>query len=467
MARDRRCRGRWGGVVAATLAAVFAAAVPATARDDGPDEIAPATDGRGGVHRWRGADGLEFLYRLPRQARERTPWTMTVILHGSNLSKGWGFANHRWESFRPHDLVVSPDGTTPNGQGGHNFFGEAKDVKRLKALIEEMKEALPIERVLLYGHSQGSFFALHLAGSEPNLVQGVVAHASGLWTWTPTGPRAHHQAICFMHGTRDPVVHYGQSVGGYEALKKARYPLLRLRSLEGWNHWPAEHNGAVPHTSQQLAWCDAVTATDPNRVERALDLLAEANQPGEHDFAALYDAASRIAERSDLPEPLRARAGALRDKVAALAERHAKALGTFPTDLEPDGKAWMGHLGLFLRHFAGTPACEALRERLGSELDGQQKRLAKAWKAWWKAREDDDVPEAFDAGARILRDGFLTPEGTDPDLRKTMDGWAKDAKGYKLPRKAVAAYQALVGDLDKGMKNAWKDYEKVNSTFPK
>lgn len=453
------------GVFLLGLVAVLSDGTSSYAKDDGPKEAEPTVDGKDEVLAWKTKDGLEYHYRLPREGRDQKPWTMTVILHGSNLDKRWGFANHSWKEFRPYDLVVSPDGTTPNGNGGFNSLGEAKDVKRVEALIEEIKKALPVERVLLYGHSQGSFFALHYAGAKPDDVQGVVAHASGIWTWTQGGPKSHHQAICFMHGTRDPVVPYGQSLGGYDALKKARYPILRMRSLEGWNHWPAEHNGPVPHTSQQLAWCDAMTGTDPARLERSLDVLADVKDPGQHDFAGLWSAASRVAELEDAPEDLRKKAADLKAKVEALAAKHVEALGAIPDDLAPDGKPWMGHLGLFLRHFDDVPACAELRERFAKVLEARDKKLSKAWGQWWKARKGNDNADAFDAGLVILGEGFLTVAGTDPDITKAMDEWASDAKGNKLSRKATKAWKDVAKALEKGLKDAWKDFEKVNRRF--
>jgi len=439
--------------------------VLALAKDDGPKEAEPTVDGKDEMLAWKTKDGLEYYYRLPRECRDEKPWTMTVILHGSNLDRRWGFANHSWKEFRPHDLVVSPDGTTPNGNGGFNSLGEAKDVKRLEALIEEIKKTLPVERVLLYGHSQGSFFALHYAGAKPDDIEGVVAHASGLWTWTQGGPKSHHQAICFMHGTRDPVVPYGQSLGGYEALQKARYPTVRMRSLEGWNHWPAEHNGPVPHTSQQLAWCDAMTSTDPVRLERSLDVLADVKDPGQHDFAGLWRAASRIAALDDVPEALRTKAADLKAKVEALATKHVEAMGAVPDDLAPDGKPWMGHMGLFLRHFDDVPACAELRERFAKVLEARDKKLGKAWSDWWKARKAGDAADGFDAGLTILGEGFLTVAGTDPDVTKAMKEWAEDPKGNKLSRKTTKAWKDLRGDLEKGLEDAWKDFEKVNRRF--
>ena len=151
------------------------------------------------------ADGLVYAWRAPKHYDAERGVGLTLILHGSNLSHGWGFANHDKATFRPDDLVVVPDGTTSNGKGGFNFLGDAKDVKRLRALLEEVKKAVKVRATYVYGHSQGSFFALYYAGEEPTDVDGVVAHASGVWNFTKlakaghqcTGKKAfHHVAPC-------------------------------------------------------------------------------------------------------------------------------------------------------------------------------------------------------------------------------------------------------------------------------
>ena len=105
------------------------------------------------------------------------------------------------------------------------------------------------------------------------------------------------------------------------------------------------------------------------------------------------------------------------------------------------------------------------RERLRKDLEPRQKAVDKAFGAWWRARRKDDVGDAFAAGLDILAEGFLTVEGTDPDIRKAMDAWAAEAREHKLPRKTTRAYADLVKRLDKGLGDAWKDFEKAERTF--
>ena len=193
------------------LTALLLVAAAAWAGDDVKDKE-PGPKAKGKVYSWKAKDGLVYRYYIPKKYDPEKGANLTFILHGSNLSAGWGFWNHKAGQFRPDDIVVSPDGTTPNGSGGFNFMGRPKDAKRLHALHEELKKLFKIQATFLYGHSQGSFFSFFYAGQYPEDVQGVVGHASGVWAQTQGPRKAHHQAIVLMHGTQDPVVPYGQSV---------------------------------------------------------------------------------------------------------------------------------------------------------------------------------------------------------------------------------------------------------------
>lgn len=433
-----------------------------------PEEVrqaAPAEARPGVVHEWQSKDGLAFQYRLPKDRDADAPVTLTVILHGSNLDRRWGFANHRPETFRPHDLVLCPDGTTPNGSGGFNFLGEDDDVERLHRLLEEIGDALPIAATYLYGHSQGSFFALHYAGARPDEVAGVVAHASGLWTWTRTGRDGHRQAIVLMHGSQDPVVPYGQSVGAFEALRAKKYPLLRLRTLEGWNHWPAEHNldvgnVAIPHASQQLAWCEGMTTDDPARLELAFDTLADVVGEERHDYAALHAVASRVAARDDLPAPLLARAARARDEVEKVAALHAAELPRGPK-LEFDGKPWIGHLPLFLRAYGGVPAADELHDALEKTLEKHADAAAKHLRIYWQERNKGDVAAAFAAGVAALDDAFLASATEDRELLAQLEQWADDAKGLKLDKRSMKTWNATASKLQKAREAGAKAFDAI------
>lgn len=410
------------------------------------------------------AKGLAFTWRAPRRYDPEKGAGLTLILHGSNLTRHWGFANHDKSTFRPDDVVVCPDGTTPNGQGGFNFLGQPKDAERLHGLIEEVKRVFRVRGTYLYGHSQGSFFALYYAGERPEDVDGVVAHASGMWNGTRLGKEGHRQAIVLMHGTQDPVVPYAQSVGALPAFLEAGYQRVRLRPLEGWNHWPAEHNaaGGTPHTSQQLAWVEGMTTTDPDRLAACLEVLADVKDKTEHDWAGLSSLARRAASAPFATEATKARGEKAAGVVDALGRRQVEALAAVKPGAAADGRPWMAHLPLVLRQFAGVPACEGLAAAWKETLERHRERGVANLRKYFSARAKDPAG-AFESGVAAVEEGFLWCEVQDADLRATLAGWQKDAKKWKLSKKALKAYDVVKG-LDEAWKDGWKAYADVCRT---
>ncbi len=440
--------------------ALLVAAPPATAADIKEKEIGPKAKGK--LYEWHSEDGLAYHYRLPKDYDPEEGANLTVILHGSNLTRGWGFANHVWKTFRPDDIVVSPDGTTSNGRNGFNFLGERKDAKRFHTFLNELKQVLKIQKTYLYGHSQGSFFALYYAGEYPEDVDGIVAHASGVWTWTQQGPKGHHQAIVLMHGTQDPVVPYPQSVGGFTSYQEKKYPLLRLRSLENWNHWPAEENGPVPHTSQQLTWCEGMTTDDPKRLEACLAYLMDNKSKERHDYAGLRSVANRIAEMENAPEKLRKEAAKARTAVDALAAAHVAAL-EIPDKAKFDGEAWIGHLPVFLRSFQGVPSADVVAEEWEKVLAKHQKDGVKHLRKFWPAMRKGDIKDAFSEGLEAIEKGFLYYECWDREFLGALAKWRKEADDHKLSKRDLKKYDQLIKEFEKAREDGYKAFDRINS----
>lgn len=455
----------------AAVLALLAGAPPAGA--DGPPEKAPSPKAKGTRYAWKTADGLAYHYRVPKGYDPETGAGLTLILHGSNLDRRWGFANHSDKTFRPDDIVVSPDGTTSNGRGGFNFLGEKKDAKRLHALIEELKAVFQVRGVYLYGHSQGSFFALYYAGEHPDEVDGVVAHASGVWTWTRQGKKGHHQAIVLMHGTQDPVVPYGQSVGGYASYTKARYPRVRLRSLEGWNHWPAEHNlnqyrQAVPHTSQQLAWVEGMTTEDPDRLAWCFEFLAENKFRERHDYGGTYTLAKHVEAHPKAGSKLKDRAAKVCAAIQALAEKHVEALEAEMPDKPALEKAgWPAHAPMFLRTFAGVPACEAFSEARGKAMARSRDAGLKHLRAYWKAKNGGDEKKAFEAGLDAIESGFLFHEVAGYDFRNQMKALREKAKDLKLTKKQQKRFDATLPLFETSQELGQRAFDRLNKKHGK
>lgn len=422
-----------------------------------PPKKAPSEAPGGKVFSWESGDGLAYEFRLPKNYDPEVGLNLTFVLHGSNLSRRWTFANHDPKSFRADDLVVSPDGTTSNGNGGFNFLQGEKDLKKLRALQEELQGLFRVRSTFLYGHSQGSFFSFLYAGAYPSEVSGVLGHASGIWIGTAASKKHHHQAIVLMHGTADPVVGYGQSVGGFNYFEERKYPMVRLRSLEGWNHWPAES-----HASQQLAWCEAMTTEDPLRVEAAfteLDRVKEWLDP-----VAMRQVAEKAADFEGVSAKVKKAAEKAMGTVDKAMAKHVaaieKSLGKNPKRSLKDG-AWVGHAVLFLRSFEGLEHAASLKKDWSKTLDAHASAAKKHWPEYRRKR-DSDVEDAFAAGIDLVEDAFLQRTVQESSFLDQLDAWAKDAKEHGLDRKVLKRHASLVTALRDGIEAGQKSFQKVD-----
>ncbi len=455
-----------------TLAALLLTTGAAWSKGEVPEK-APSTTTRGKLCAWKAKDGLVYRHRMPKSWDPKKGAGLTLILHGSNMDHRWGFANHAAKTFRPDDIVVSPDGTTPGPRGGFNFLGQKPDAKRLHNLIEELKKLFKINGVYLYGHSQGSFFAMYYAGEYPKDVNGVVGHASGVWTQTRQSKKGHHQAIVLMHGTQDPVVPYGQSEGGWESYVQKGYPTVRLRSLEGWNHWPSEHNfnqhgQAVPHTSHQLAWVEGMTTKDPERMTWCFDFMADDKFKERHDYAGTYLLAKHLESHDDAPSALKTRAPKVAAAIETLAQHHVDALETsMPDDLSFQKAAWVAHVVMFLRAFNGVPACESFFGKHAGPLRKDRDKGIKHFTAYWRAVNKGDIKKAFEAGLKALQEAFLYQQTANYEFRKKMKDWAKAVKAHSLDKKKVKAFGARMKDFEKAQKLGTKAFDKLNKKHGK
>ncbi len=421
----------------------------------------PGSKAKGKVYEWTAKNGLVYLFRVPKQYDAKKGASLTLILHGSNLDRRWGFWNHKQETFRPDDIVVSPDGTTANGRGGFNLMGESRDAKRLRALHVELKKIFNVKRTFLYGHSQGSFFSFFYAGIYPKDVDGVVGHASGRWGWTQGGPQGHHIPFVFMHGTDDPVVPYRQSVGGHWWYTQKKYPMVRLRSLEGWNHWPAEHNGNIPHTSQQLAWVEGMATNEPERMQWCFDFLCGNKNKERHDWSGTYTLAKRIADHPQAPDKLKRRAAAAMDAINKLAEAHVAKI-KFPAKGEFKKGPWPGHTILFLRAFADVPAREAFVEEHKKVLDRHAKDGQKAFNKYWPLNKNKKDKKAFETAVAGLKKAFLYYDLVRRDFLRHMQDLRKRAKSLRASKRTLKDYDALVPDLLKSLKKGAQDFDSLN-----
>ncbi|MHC4952964.1 MAG: alpha/beta fold hydrolase [Planctomycetota bacterium] len=441
-------------------AAVFLLLIATSAWAGAVKRKEPGPKAKGKVYEWAATNGLVYYYYVPKKYDPAKGANLTFILHGSNGMRGWGFANCPAGKFRKDDIVVSPDGTTSNGRGGFNSLGRPEDAKRFRAVHKELKEIFKVNATYLYGHSQGSFFSLYYAGEYPDEVQGVVAFASGVWTQTRLEERGHKQAIVLLHGTQDPVVPYAQSVGALQAYRETKYPILHLKSIEGWNHWPTANNSKVPHTQQQLAWCEGMTTKDPERLAASFEFLANNKVKMRHDYAATYSLAKRVTEADFASDALKKRAAKAMTTIDALAKAHVAALkGADPSEFA--AKPWVGHAPMFLRSFRGVPSCEVFATDWDPAIDKHREAAVPQLRLYYQNR-GNNVAAAFAAGVAAIEAGFLHYECNDNRFLKALEDWAKQAKRWQIPRDVLKRYNAIVPAYKKALQEAYRSCDGVN-----
>jgi hypothetical protein len=129
-------------ILPATLVMLGLLAAGAPVRAADVPKHAPSPETKGTLSQWQSGDGLAYYHRVPADYDPEQGANLTLILHGSNLTGGWGFANHRAKTFRPHDIVVSPDGTATWRKSADSLKLRPADVKAYDGMIEGFETAI-------------------------------------------------------------------------------------------------------------------------------------------------------------------------------------------------------------------------------------------------------------------------------------------------------------------------------------
>ncbi len=446
-------------VVFAALGAL--AAAPASAKEW--PEAQPSPKVKGEAHQWKTAEGRSYGWYVPKDYDAKQGGNLVFMLHGNNMSRYWGLLNVQLGTFRPNDILISPDGTAANGNGGFNWNGNTNELDELDALQKELEETFNIRGTYLYGHSQGAFFAHFWAGYKPDRIQGLVAHAGHVWKGTKVAKNRHHQAIALMHGTTDqsgaPYVTSVETAGIY---RDKKFPKLHFRTIQDWPHMP---NAYV--ADQELTWCEGMASDDPKIVGAAFERLREVRDQNGwgRDHTALYDVAQRVMTMEGVPVKSKGAAKKVVASVEKLAAKHVteieKALKKGSKGTDVDDTAWLTHLTMFIRDFRGVPAADALRKTWQSKIDKHDKAAVKAQKEFYQHRARD-AGKAFKAAAGALDKAWLNFWPVDINVVSSMEAWIKDAKGNKLSPKSVEKWQTRYAAYLKGKEAGKKAYAKIS-----
>lgn len=453
-------------------AAVFFALPFALQADDGPDFLDPTPEAQTSTAYWSKSTGdLRYMWQLPEEYSAETPRHMTVILHGTGGDYRWGYFNNFTEHhrklnpLRTEDILISVDGTSPGNNGTRLFLGEDKDVESFREFLVEMREKFSVDKIFLYGHSQGSFFVVHFAADHADMLGGVVAHASGVWGWTKIGRKMRNLPIVFLHGTKDPVVGYRQSVGGRDHLLDEGMELVALMRMPGYNHWPNSMR-----VSEAIDWCEGMTSQDPQRVLDLAQELARQKGPDSYQYeiapalALSRQVVRRLLDDGHSPvkevSPKVAKQGA---KLAKAIEKHGslmvKELGKFyKKKITLDGDKPLGLLVAVREDYRGVDSVEAWYKKIGYDkmLKKHKKIANELHSVWWNSKKESEL---YAATVDAIGSCFLVEE-LQWNMQTRMEEWNASSAGLRLDKKTLERYEDFETWVD-GWELGDKEYKKL------
>ncbi len=200
---------------------------------------------------------LTYSVRAPEGYREGDSrrWPAIVILHGSNMNCD-DYVNTivvAWPDLGRDYLILGINGEFPSAIGEKPLFnftyvnyvgrstfrgfpGTDRESPVLVArALTELKQAYPIARYFVGGHSQGGFLTYSLLMNSPELIAGAFPISGGVIfqcepaAYDDEAVRKAQRSVplTIVHGRNDPVVDFG--MGRYAA------------NLFGESSWPAFH----------------------------------------------------------------------------------------------------------------------------------------------------------------------------------------------------------------------------------
>jgi predicted esterase len=283
--------------------------------DASPDEAtiagAAVTDGFAGWYGWRGrrapeyvrhaeliankiVDGstkglLTYSVRAPEAYREgdEKKWPAIVILHGSNMN-GKAYVNTiaaAWPEIAKNYLLIGLNGERPSSTGDDpqfnytyvnyvgrstykGFPGTDRESPALVAeALEDLREAYPVARYFVGGHSQGGFLTYSLLMNSPELIAGAFPISAGVIfqcepsAYTDEPLRAAQRAVplAIIHGKGDPMVSFSSGEYAASLFGEAAWPAFRFFADEsGAGHM----FGRLP-VDDAIRWLEAHASDDP------------------------------------------------------------------------------------------------------------------------------------------------------------------------------------------------------------
>ena len=399
---------------------------------------AAATDGFPGWYGWRGRRAPEFVryarlvpgkivdgstkglltysIRAPEGYNdgEAKKWPAIVILHGSNMNAKAYVTTiaTAWPDIANDYLLIGINGERPSSLGDDpqfnytyvNFVGRStykgfpgtdRESPALVAeALDEIREAYPVARYFVGGHSQGGFLTYSLLMNYPEQIAGAFPISAGvIFQCEPTAYadeklRAAQRSVplAFIHGKNDPLV--GFSSGEYAAVLfgEAGWPAFRFFADAS----PAGHRFGLLPVGEAIRWLEAHTTDDPARL---LDFAERRMKEGGYRDAVAALARARALQPDAIDEAAKARLNRLSRQVDAKAAAGAKEFLAKIREEQREGHSWIDDFLAYRDDFEfALAAREVMRafDALRAEHNGPAaKALNEANAAFQQGRRDD------------------------------------------------------------------------------
>lgn len=441
--------------------------------DKDPERKAPSADAEPGVYfAHKNADGLRYVWSLPKPFEKGKGYDLIVMLHPDGQDFRWGPANHPrikdGPVFKPDCIIVSIDGIAADARrpGARFFEPTSENAVRFRDVMLEFSRVFPVRGMYVYGQGEGGKFAAYFAVSFPALADGVLAHGSGI----VDGSAAKNSVpIVFMHGAKDASTPLQQSLDAAEQFSGLGHPAAHVRVLRGFNDFTSAVSAA-----DMIDYLRAMRSDNPDIILERVRAMLKPKPPDELNYRPIpwFAGAARALKRITTPEILekpataeqKAAAQALLDKIDAFGAQLAinaremlKASGITQPPLELVGGPWLGYLTALRDDFAGVPSVDALAKEMDYDR-ATADHLAKAQDLieTWNTSASDS--RRFEAAIDALPGCFLY-EGLPVDLAGRMRASIRKADELELSVGDRDRYE-FVTLYEQGWRDGWRDYQK-------
>jgi predicted esterase len=329
---------------------------------------------------------LTYSVRAPEGFKEGDgkKWPAIVILHGSNMN-GKAYVSTiaaAWPDIAKDYLLIGINGEKPSATGDEpqfnytyinyvgrstfkGFPGTDRESPALVAeSLDDLREAYPVARYFVGGHSQGGFLTYSLLMNSPEKIAGAFPISAGvIFQCEPTAYadeklRAAQRSVplAIIHGKNDPAV--GFSMGEYAAVifGEAGWPAFRFFADAS----PAGHRFALLPVGEAIRWLEAQTTDDPARLLDFAEQRVKA-KGGYRDAVAALNRARGLAPDA-AGEAAKARLDRLAREVDAQAAVGAKEFLPKIGDGQQQGQTWIDAFLDYRDDFEFAPAAREVMQ---------------------------------------------------------------------------------------------------------